>query len=55
MHFHKVILTCSVMNTVKVEIFAQYIFLCILRRIEDVRTYDVSEKMNYYSANRFNC
>ena len=43
------------MNTVNVEIFAQYIFSHISRRVLGARNYDVSEKMNHYSANRINC
>ena len=39
-------------NTVNVESFAQYMFWRISRRIIDAQKYDVSEKMNYYSANR---
>ena len=41
-------------NTVNVEICAQYIFLRISRRVVDTRKYDVSEKMNCFSANRIN-
>ena len=41
--------------TVNVEIFAQYIFSCISRSVLGARKYDVSEKINHYSANRSNC
>ena len=41
--------------TVNVEMFAQYIFLRISRSVLGARKYDVSEKMNHYSANRSNC
>ena len=44
-----------IVYTVNVYIFVQYIFSCILHRAVDVRKYDVSEKMKYYSANRINC
>ena len=37
----------SKLNTVNVEIFAQYIFSLISRRALDARKYDVSEKMNH--------
>ena len=43
------------LNTVNVEIFAQYIFSLISRSVLGARKYDVSEKMNHYSANRINC
>ena len=43
------------MNTVNVDIFAQYIFSRISRSVSGVRKYDVSEEMNHYSANRINC
>ena len=43
------------LTTVKVEIFAQYIFSRILRSVLGARKYDVSEKLNHYSANRINC
>ena len=39
-------------STVNVEIFAQYIFSCISRSVLGARKYDVSEKMNHYSAKR---
>ena len=42
------------MNTVNVDIFAQYIFSRISRRVLDARKYDVSEKINPYRANRIN-
>ena len=42
-------------NTVNVEIFAQHIFLRISRSVLGARKYDLSEKMNHYSANRINC
>ena len=41
--------------TVNVEIFAQYIFSRISRSVVGARKYDVSEKLNQYSANRSNC
>ena len=43
------------LSTVNVEIFAQYIFSRILRSVLGARKYDVSEKMNQYSANKSNC
>ena len=39
-------------GTVNVEIFAQYIFSCILRRALDVRKFDVSENYNHNRMNR---
>ena len=39
----------SVINTVNVDIFAQYIFSRIWCRVLDARKYDVSEKINCYS------
>ena len=41
--------------TVNVEMFAQYIFSRISRRVVDARKYDVSEKLNCYSAIGNNC
>ena len=43
------------MITVNVKIFVQYIFSRISRSVLGARKYDVSEKMNHYSANRSNC
>ena len=42
-------------NTVNVEIFAQYIFSRISRRVLGALKYDVSEKINRYGASRNNC
>ena len=42
-------------NTVKVEIFARYIFSRIWRRVLDVRKYDASEKIYCYNLIRINC
>ena len=41
--------------TVNVEIFAQYIFSGISRRVLGALKYDVSEKINRYGASRNNC
>ena len=41
-------------HTVDVEIFAQFIFSRISRSVLCARKYDVSEKMNHYSADRSN-
>ena len=41
--------------TVNVDIFAQYIFSHISRSVLGARKYDVSEKLNHYSANRSSC
>ena len=41
-----------IINTVNVQIFAQYIFSRISRRALDARKYDVSEKMNHYRLYR---
>ena len=41
--------------TVNVEIFAQYIFSRISRKVLGVLKYDVSEKINHYGASRNNC
>ena len=42
-------------GTVNVEVFGQYIFLRISRRVVDARKYNVSEKLNHYCASRNNC
>ena len=42
-------------DTVIVEIFAKYIFSRTSHSVLGVRKYDVSEKLNHYSANRSNC
>ena len=42
------------LDTVNVDIFAQYIFSRISRRMLDARKYDVSEKINPYRANKIN-
>ena len=41
--------------TVNIDIFMQYIFSPISRRVLDARKYDVSEKINSYSLKRINC
>ena len=42
-------------TVIYVDIFAQYIFSRISRSVLGAQKYDVSEKMNHYSANRINC
>ena len=37
--------------TVDVDIFAQYIFLCISHRVLDERIFDVSENYNHNTTN----
>ena len=44
-----------ILYTVNVEIFAQYIFSRISRRVLEAQKYDVSEKINHYRADRVNC
>ena len=45
---------CGRTYTVNVEIFAQDIFSCILRRALDARKFDVSENYNHNRTNRNN-
>ena len=42
-------------TTVNVEIFAQYIFSRISRKVLRAQIYDMSEKISYYSSKRTNC
>ena len=42
-------------DPVNVEIFAQFIFSRISRRVLDARKFDMSEKISHYRSNRIDC
>ena len=53
-HAYRYVIWSSKINTVDVEIFAQYIFSRISRRAVDARKVDVSENYNHNRTIRIN-